>query len=76
MTVTLSAEREQRLVWVLAGIQFMQLLDFVLMMPLGTQLMRLFALTPRDFACRNRCGNSSGNSRWAFGRLSTPALFL
>jgi predicted MFS family arabinose efflux permease len=49
MTHPLSAEREQRLVWVLAGIQFMQLLDFVLMMPLGPQLMRLFALTPRDF---------------------------
>jgi predicted MFS family arabinose efflux permease len=49
MTVALSAEREQRLVWVLAGVQFMQLLDFVLMMPLGPQLMRLFVLTPRDF---------------------------
>ena len=27
----------------------MQILDFVLMMPLGPQLMRLFALTPREF---------------------------
>jgi len=49
MTPALSAERERRMVWVLAGIQFMHILDFVLMMPLGPQLMRLFALTPRDF---------------------------
>ena len=49
MTPALSAEREPRVVWVLAGIQFMHILDFVLMMPLGPQLMRLFALTPRDF---------------------------
>ena len=37
------------MVWLLAGIQFMQILDFVLMMPLGPQLMRLFQLTPGDF---------------------------
>ncbi len=49
MTTPLTAERERRVVWVLAGIQFMHILDFVLMMPLGPQLMRLFALTPRDF---------------------------
>jgi predicted MFS family arabinose efflux permease len=49
MTVTQTLEREQPVVWVLAGIQFMQILDFVLMMPLGPQLMRLFALTPREF---------------------------
>lgn len=41
--------REARIVRVLAGLQFMHVLDFVLMMPLGPQLMRLFALTPRDF---------------------------
>jgi len=49
MTDTLTPERERRVVWVLAGIQFMQILDFVLMMPLGPQLMRLFTLTPREF---------------------------
>ncbi len=49
MTTPLSADRERQVVWVLAGIQFMHILDFVLMMPLGPQLMRLFALTPRDF---------------------------
>jgi predicted MFS family arabinose efflux permease len=49
MTAALSAEHERRVVWVLAGIQFMHILDFVLMMPLGPQLMRLFTLTPRDF---------------------------
>lgn len=41
--------REARIVWVLAALQFMHVLDFVLMMPLGPQLMRLFALTPREF---------------------------
>lgn len=49
MAAALSAEHERRVVWVLAGIQFMHILDFVLMMPLGPQLMRLFTLTPRDF---------------------------
>ena len=49
MTVPQDSRRETRIVWVLAGIQFMHILDFVLMMPLGPQLMRLFALTPRDF---------------------------
>jgi len=49
MTVTLTPERERKIVWVLAAIQFMHILDFVLMMPLGPQLMRLFTLTPRDF---------------------------
>ena len=48
-TVTLPPDRERQIVWVLAGIQFMHILDFVLMMPLGPQLMRLFTLTPRDF---------------------------
>ncbi len=46
MTVTLPPDRERQIVWVLAAIQFMQILDFVLMMPLGPQLMRLFTLTP------------------------------
>jgi len=49
MTVTLTPDRERQIVWVLASIQFMHILDFVLMMPLGPQLMRLFVLTPRDF---------------------------
>jgi predicted MFS family arabinose efflux permease len=40
---------ERRMIWLLAAIQFMQILDFVLMMPLGPQLMRLFELTPGDF---------------------------
>ena len=48
-TAALEAGRERRVVWVLAGIQFVQILDFVLIMPLGPQLMRLFALSPADF---------------------------
>src|SRR3990172_7937982 len=49
MSAALDPRRERRMVWVLAGIQFVNILDFVLMMPLGPQLMRLFDLTPREF---------------------------
>src|SRR3990170_1949453 len=49
MSAALEPRRERRMVWVLAGIQFVNILDFVLMMPLGPQLMRLFDLTPREF---------------------------
>jgi predicted MFS family arabinose efflux permease len=34
---------------VLAGVQFTQVLDFMLLMPLGAQLMRLFDITPMQF---------------------------
>jgi predicted MFS family arabinose efflux permease len=40
---------ERRMIWLLAGIQFMRILDFVPMMPLRPRLMRLFELTPGDF---------------------------
>src|SRR3990167_5876691 len=49
MSAALEPRRERRMVWVLAAIQFVNILDFVLMMPLGPQLMRLFDLTPREF---------------------------
>ncbi len=48
-SAALEAGRERRMIWVLAGIQFVHILDFVLMMPLGPQLMRLFALSAADF---------------------------
>ena len=48
-SAALDADRERRIVRVLAGIQFVHILDFVLMMPLGPKLMRLFALSAADF---------------------------
>ena len=42
--------RERSLVAVLTAVQFTNVLDFVLMMPLGPQLMRSFDVGPRGFA--------------------------
>jgi predicted MFS family arabinose efflux permease len=41
---------ERSLIAVLTAVQFTNVLDFVLMMPLGPQLMRSFGLGPRGFA--------------------------
>jgi predicted MFS family arabinose efflux permease len=40
------ARREWVLLLVLSGIQFSQMVDFMVLMPLGTQLMRDFGITP------------------------------
>jgi predicted MFS family arabinose efflux permease len=48
MTV-LSARRERWLLATLAGVQFATVLDFMMLMPLGESLMRLFALAPTEF---------------------------
>lgn len=45
----LSAHREQQLTRLLAGIQFCHIVDFMILMPLGPQLMRLLAITPAQF---------------------------
>ena len=45
-----SMTRERSLVAVLTAVQFTNVLDFVLMMPLGPQLMRSFGIGPRGFA--------------------------
>lgn len=42
--------REWPLLLILAGIQFTHVLDFVLIMPLGPQLMRLMEISPAEFA--------------------------
>jgi predicted MFS family arabinose efflux permease len=42
--------RERSLVAVLTAIQFTNVLDFVIMMPLGPQLMRVFGIGPSEFA--------------------------
>ncbi|MFN3529666.1 MAG: MFS transporter [Bacteroidia bacterium] len=41
---------EKRLLIVLAAIQFTNILDFMIMMPLGPQLMRIFDISPAQFS--------------------------
>src|SRR3954470_10538347 len=41
---------ERLLIAVLTAIQVLHLTDFVIMMPLGPQLMRVFAISPAQFA--------------------------
>lgn len=41
--------RERLLLAVLAAVQFCHIVDFVIIMPLAPQLMRSFAITPREF---------------------------
>jgi predicted MFS family arabinose efflux permease len=42
-------KKENVLVGLLALIQFTNIMDFMIMMPLGPQLMRLFSISPREF---------------------------
>lgn len=44
-----SSKRERRLLWLLAGIQLTLLLDFMVLMPLGPQLMRELELSAQQF---------------------------
>lgn len=41
--------REGWLLLILAAIQFTHIMDFVIMMPLGPQLMRIFSISPKEF---------------------------
>lgn len=45
----LAAVRERWLLWVLAAIQFTHIVDFMVMMPLGPELIALFHLTDASF---------------------------
>jgi predicted MFS family arabinose efflux permease len=47
--LTLSTSAEKNLVRLLAGIQFCYIVDFMILMPLGPQLMRLLHITPGQF---------------------------
>src|SRR5437868_5754552 len=50
MKKTASRElKEWQLLFLLAAIQFTQILDFVLMMPLGPTFLRVFHIAPREF---------------------------
>jgi predicted MFS family arabinose efflux permease len=42
--------RERLLIFLLSAIQFTHILDFVIMMPLGPQLMRVFGIDAKEFA--------------------------
>ncbi|SNS06149.1 Predicted arabinose efflux permease, MFS family [Belliella buryatensis] len=42
-------KKEKLLLWTLAAINFTHIVDFMILMPLGPQLMRIFEITPREF---------------------------
>ncbi len=42
-------KEEKLLLWTLAVINFIHIVDFMILMPLGPQLMRIFAISPREF---------------------------
>lgn len=44
-----SAAQERAILLTLAAVQFTHILDFMIMMPLGSQLMRVFAIGPGEF---------------------------
>ncbi|MGF6598841.1 DHA1 family inner membrane transport protein [Paraburkholderia sp. GAS448] len=46
----LNPSRERRLLWLLALTQFTIIMDFMVMMPLGPQIMHAFTITPAAFA--------------------------
>lgn len=47
---TLPPSRERLLLITLAAIQFTHIMDFMIMMPLGASLMRVFSITPGQFS--------------------------
>ena len=50
MPITLSPQRERVLLWLLALTQFTIIMDFMVMMPLGPQIMQAFSIGPAAFA--------------------------
>lgn len=47
---SISSRHERRLLWLLALTQFTIIMDFMVMMPLGPQIMRAFSIEPAAFA--------------------------
>ncbi len=47
--IQLTSRAEFLLLMMMAGVQFTHIMDFMIMMPLGPQLMRLFDITPKQF---------------------------
>jgi predicted MFS family arabinose efflux permease len=48
--IEMTMRKERLILLVLAAIQFTNIMDFMIMMPLGPQLMRLFQISPRQFS--------------------------
>lgn len=46
----LTPKQERLLLFLLVAIQFSNIVDFMIMMPLGPQLMRIFSITPKQFS--------------------------
>lgn len=42
-------KNEKILLWTLAAVNFTHIVDFMILMPLGPQLMRIFEISPREF---------------------------
>ncbi|MBN3584443.1 MFS transporter [Algoriphagus aestuarii] len=42
-------KKEKLILWTLAAINFIHIVDFMILMPLGPQLMRVFDISPREF---------------------------
>jgi predicted MFS family arabinose efflux permease len=42
-------DKEKPLLWTLAAINFTHIVDFMILMPLGPQLMRIFEISPQQF---------------------------
>ncbi|MGH8492960.1 MAG: MFS transporter [Moraxellaceae bacterium] len=49
LSLPLNAQHENRLILLLAGMQFCHIVDFMVLMPLGPQLMRLLQIGPAEF---------------------------
>lgn len=43
-------QKEKALLWTLAAINFIHIVDFMILMPLGPQLMRIFGIGPGEFS--------------------------
>ena len=50
MRSSLRMKKEQFLLFILAAAQFTHIMDFMIIMPLGSQLMRIFDITPQQFS--------------------------
>jgi len=48
--VELPAKNEKLLLFILAVVQFSHILDFMIVMPLGSQFMRIFGISPQQFS--------------------------
>lgn len=49
MTASSAPRHERKLLWLLAAVQFTHVLDFMIVMPLGPELMRLFSISAAQF---------------------------